>query len=92
MENGFLNRLKTVYSISEVDQFTVIEMEGDFPWRIKEKNGTFVVSKGFRDRKWDPIKYYQKKVCNSMPDCFEYIVNAHNRTAKLINEPWFPKI
>ena len=84
-----MTQLKSQYDIEHKkdkknnDQIVVqLKSKNDFPYRIVEKDKKFIVSKGYSERSYIPIKFQKKKELDSLEKCYEYIVKQHNTSVE----------
>jgi hypothetical protein len=84
-EQPLLQKVEQVYTVRIVGEFTMITPKDDFsqPFRIREKDGVFIVSKGWTERVWEPLKWQKKKSCATMNEVYDYLIKDWNKSAKI---------
>ena len=84
MENNLEKALIAAgYTIAEDVNMKLISIKSDFPYRIVEKAGKFILSQGFQARTCMAMTFYRVKVFNTYNEALERIIDRHNKGAKI---------
>lgn len=75
-----LKAIQKFYSVSSPEKdVTIFEIKYSFPYRIRKKNGKFILEQSYSERSYTKEKFNRISECDSIEECYDRIIKRHNK-------------